>query len=341
MDAPASARPNPAQSALLSVRGLVVRYGDRAAARREPPARAAGRGITAVRGVSLDIEPGRIHALVGESGSGKTSLARAILRLLPVESGELLFRGEDLLRMNAKQLRQARRSIQAVFQDPQASLSPRRNVLQTLREPLDHFGLGRHADRADRSMAALEAVGLDTALRHRYPHELSGGQRQRVALARALVSEPDLIIADEPVSSLDVTAQAVIIDLIRELRETRGLAFLFVSHDLSVVQRVADRISVMYLGELVESAPATALFARPAHPYTRALLASVPVPDPAHPPPVALGGEPPSALAPPAGCVFHTRCPDRFDPCTRLAPRETFPHDTEADHRVRCHLWNR
>jgi peptide/nickel transport system ATP-binding protein/oligopeptide transport system ATP-binding protein len=318
-------------ASLLSVRNLVVRYRDRTAPRH---------GITAVRGVSLEIEPGRIHALVGESGSGKTSLARAALRLLPAESGELLFHGQDLLRMNARQLRQARRSIQAVFQDPQASLSPRRSVLQSLREPLDHFGLGRSAERADRAMAALEAVGLDTSLQHRYPHELSGGQRQRVALARALVSDPDLIIADEPLSSLDVSVQAHIIDLIGELKATRGLAFLFVSHDLSVVRRLADTVSVMYLGQILESATAAALFAHPAHPYTRALLASVPIPDPDHPPPIALGGEPPSALTPPPGCVFHMRCPERFEPCASRAPSETFPHGRDSNHRVRCHLWN-
>jgi oligopeptide/dipeptide ABC transporter ATP-binding protein len=316
---------------LLSVRRLVVCYGDPAAPRR---------GITAVRSVSLDIEPGRIHALVGESGSGKTSLARAVLRLLPVESGELLFHGQDLLLMNGRQLRRARRGIQAVFQDPQASLSPRRSVLQTLREPLDHFRLGRPAERDDRAMAALEAVGLDTSLRHRYPHQLSGGQRQRVALARALVSDPELIVADEPLSSLDVSVQAHIIDLIRELKQTRGVAFLFVSHDLAVVRSLADSVSVMYLGELVETAPAAGLFARPAHPYTRALLASVPVPDPDHPPPIAPAGEPPSALTPPPGCVFHMRCPERFEPCASRAPSETFPHGTEANHRVRCHLWN-
>ena len=325
--------------ALLSVRHLVVRHAGAGAPRPEAGSR-GNRHVTAVRGVSLDIERGRIHALVGESGCGKTSLARAILRLLPAESGELLFRGQDLLRMKAGHLRQARRHIQAVFQDPQASLSPRRSVLQTLREPLDHFRLGPAAGRVERAMAALEAVGLDPALRHRYPHELSGGQRQRVALARALVSEPDLIVADEPVSSLDVPVQAHIIDLIKELQESRGLAFLFVSHDLSVVQRLANQVSVMYLGELVETGPAAELFARPAHPYTRALLASVPVPDPSQPPPVALAGEPPSALTPPDGCVFHMRCPARFEPCASRAPRESCPTGAGAHHRVKCHLWN-
>lgn len=317
-------------AALVRVRELVVRY----------PARGTGEAVTAVRGVSLDLAPGRIHALVGESGSGKTSLARALLRLLPIASGEILFRGQDLAGMNGPQLRQARRSIQAVFQDPRASLSPRRRILQTLREPLDHFRLGLRSERAARAAAALEAVGLDTALLQRYPHELSGGQRQRVALARALVAEPELIIADEPLSSLDVPVQSRIIELVRQVTEKRGVAFLFVTHDLSVVRQLADHVSVMYLGELVESAPAERLFAQPAHPYTRALLASVPVPDPEQPAPVALSGEPPSALTPPPGCVFHGRCPERIEPCASVAPREVQPAGLAREHRVKCHLWN-
>jgi oligopeptide/dipeptide ABC transporter ATP-binding protein len=316
--------------ALLRITDLVVRYG-----------KAGTDGsLTAVRGVSLDLHAARIHALVGESGSGKTSLARAVLRLLPVSSGELSFRGHDLARMEGRALRQARRHIQAVFQDPQASLSPRRRILQTLREPLDHFRLGQRAERDGRAAAALETVGLDTEILHRYPHELSGGQRQRVALARALVSEPDLIVADEPLSSLDVSAQSRLIGLVRELRESRGLAFLFVTHDLSVVRRLADHVSVMYLGELVESAPAQALFSDPAHPYTRALLASVPVPDPDSPAPVAAEGEPPSALTPPPGCVFHGRCPERIEGCATISPRESRPAQLGEEHRVKCHLWN-
>lgn len=315
---------------LLSVRDLVVGY----------PGAGARDGVTVVRGVSLDLESGRIHALVGESGSGKTTLARAILRLLPVTAGELRFRGRDLVGMNARELRQARRHIQAVFQDPQASLSPRRRILETLREPLDHFRIGARSERKERAAAALEAVGLDTALLQRYPHELSGGQRQRIALARALAAEPDLIIADEPLSSLDVSVQARIIDLVRGLRESRGLAFLFVTHDMSVVRRLADHVSVMYLGELVESAPADSLFAQPAHPYTRALLASVPVPDPDQPAPVPLRGEPPSALTPPPGCVFHGRCPERMEPCASVLPRESRPAGLAREHRVKCHLWN-
>lgn len=317
---------------LLSVRNLVVRY-DAAGLRR--------RHFTAVRNVSLDIAPGRIQALVGESGSGKTSLARAILRLLPIASGQVLFRGQDMATMDQQQLRATRRSIQAVFQDPLASLSPRRTVMQALLEPLDHFRIGPAGERSQRALAALETVGLDAALRHRYPHELSGGQRQRASLARALVTEPDLIIADEPVSSLDVAVQARIIDLIRDLRDRLGLSFLFVSHDLSVVRRLADDVAVMYLGQLVETGAAVNVLGQAAHPYTRCLLTSVPVPDPDHAPPVVVGGEAPSALTLPGGCVFHMRCPERFARCATEMPGETEASASGTDHRVRCHLWNR
>jgi len=316
---------------LLGVRNLVVNY---------PAAGSRRRAITAVRDVSLEIGPGRILALVGESGSGKTSLARAVLRLLPVTSGALLFKGHNLAALEGRPLREIRRSIQAVFQDPLASLSPRRSVLQALLEPLDHFRIGPATERHDRALAALETVGLGAMHLGRYPHELSGGQRQRVALARALVTEPELIVADEPVSSLDAPVRARIIDLIKDLRTRLGLAFLIVSHDLSVVRRLADDVAVMNLGMLVEAGPAAAVFARPAHPYTRSLLASVPVPDPAHAPPAVLAGEPPSALTPPGGCVFHMRCPDCIGQCAVDAPAETRVSQSAPDHRVRCHLWN-
>ena len=318
-------------ASLLSVRDLVVRY---ASARPREPGRAA------VRHVDLDVGPGRIHALVGESGSGKTSLARAILQLLPIESGQVLLRGKDLAAMNGRQLREARRNMQAVFQDPLASLSPRRTVLQALLEPLDHFRIGAARERPERAAAALETVGLDVNLGHRYPHELSGGQRQRVSLARALVNEPDLIIADEPLSSLDLPVQARIIDLIRELRDRLGLAFLLISHDLSLVRRLADDVAVMYLGELVETGPAKGLFDNPAHPYTRCLLASIPVPDPGHAAPIILGGEQPSSLTPPGGCVFHMRCPERLSCCAHEVPVETSTAAVKNGHRVRCHLWS-
>ena len=292
---------------LLSVRGLVVRY----------PAGARSRAsLTAVRGVDLDIPPAGIYGLVGESGSGKSSLAHAILQLQPVAAGQALWHGQDLVSMKGSQLRGARKKIQLVFQDPLASLSPRRSVLQTLVEPLNHFRIGQAGKREEQAVAAMETVGLSPDLRHRHPRELSGGQRQRVALARALITEPELIIADEPVSSLDVSVQARIIELILELREKMGIAFLFVSHDLAVVGQLADTVGVMYLGGIVEQGTAEDVFARPAHPYTRSLLAAIPVADPEHPRPAVLEGEPPSPLTPPSGCVFHKRCPEPITPCS-------------------------
>ena len=314
---------------VLSVRDLVVEY----------PAQGKRQGISAVRGVSLDIAPSSILALVGESGCGKTSLARAVLQLLPAAAGHILLDGQDLASLNSRELRSARRNIQAVFQDPLASLSPRRTVLQTLREPLDHFRIGSAGEREERASAALETVGLDTGLRHRLPHELSGGQRQRVALARAIVSGPRLIVADEPLSSLDVPSQRQIVDLLLELRDRTGVGVLFVSHDLSVVRRLADDVAVMYLGALVETGPAEAVFEHPAHPYTRALLAASPAPDPRLPAPAVLSGDPPSALTPTPGCVFHKRCPERLAQCDSEKPPETDAGGREPNHRVRCFLW--
>jgi len=319
-----------ATDALLSVRDLVVRH---------QTSRSRERGITAVRGVSLDIFPGQILALVGESGSGKTSLARAVLQLLPIESGRILFRGRDLAAQDRRHLREVRRSVQAVFQDPLASLSPRRNVLQALLEPLDHFRIGPAGERRLRAIEALEMVGLEAAFAQRYPHELSGGQRQRVCLARALVTRPELIIADEPVSSLDVSVRRRITDLMRDLRDQLGLSFLFVSHDLSDVRQLADTLAVMYLGTLIESGPAADVLGQAAHPYTRCLLASIPVPDPGHPSPAVITGEAPSALTPPPGCVFHKLCPERVERCSIDAPTETTITHRAAEHRVKCHLW--
>jgi len=318
---------------LLSVRDLVVRY----------PAGGQSRiPLTAVRGVSMDIAPAGIYGLVGESGSGKSSLAHAILQLVPTAGGQVLFKGRDLVAMKKPQLNAARRNIQVVFQDSLASLSPRRSILQTLVEPLNHFRIGPSSDREEKAATALETVGLDPVVMDRYPQELSGGQRQRVALARALVTEPQLIIADEPVSSLDVSVQARIIELILELREKLGIAFLFVSHDLAVISQLADTVGVMYLGKIVEHAAAEQLFARPAHPYTRSLLNAVPVADPAHPAPLVLASEPPSPLTPPAGCVFHRRCPDSIAPCSSIEPDEISINGQDlkhTGHQVRCHLW--
>ena len=319
---------------LLSVRNLVVQYrvtGDRKQL------------LTAVNDISFDIHAGCTFGLVGESGSGKSSIASAIVQLVRPAAGEVLFHGENLAGMKASGMRQARKSIQLVFQDPQASLSPRRSVLQTLLEPLDHFAIDAAGQRRARACSALETVGLDPDLILRFPHELSGGQRQRVALARALVTEPELIIADEAVSSLDVSVQARIIELILDLQNRRGIAFLFISHDLAVIQQLANSVGVMYLGKMVETATASSLFRQAAHPYTRSLLEAVPVPDPTHSKPVVLEGELPSALTPPAGCVFHTRCPQLMEQCRIVEPADrqiNEPVEKDATHNVRCHLWN-
>ena len=319
---------------LLSVRNLVVQY------------RATGehkKFLNAVNDISFDIHAGSTFGLVGESGSGKSSIAHAIVQLVQPTAGEVLFHDENLADMKAFGMREAQKNIQLVFQDPQASLSPRRSVLQTLLEPLDHFAIDAAGQRRARACNALETVGLDPDLILRFPHELSGGQRQRVALARALVTEPELIIADEAVSSLDVSVQARIIELILDLQNRLGIAFLFISHDLAVIQQLADTVGVMYLGKMVETATANSLFRQAAHPYTRSLLEAVPVPDPAHSKPVVLEGELPSALTPPAGCVFHTRCPQAMEQCRTVEPADRqFNESVEkgANHTVRCHLWN-
>ena len=299
--------------------------------------------MAAVNGVSLDIQAGSIFGLVGESGSGKTTLAKAVAQLIPANAGTILFHGHDLNNRKGSDLRMARRNIQLIFQDPLASLSPRRSILQCLLEPMNHFRIGDSRQRPSRAAEALETVGLDLDVLHRYPHEISGGQRQRVALARALVSEPELIIADEAVSSLDVSVQATILELILSLREKTGIAFLFISHDLAVIQQLADVVGVMYLGEMLETAPAESLFSQAAHPYTRSLLAAVPSPNPAHDPPIIPGGEPPSLLTPPSGCVFHTRCSEAMGQCERIKPAEVNIVEQSATgeaHHVRCHLWN-
>jgi len=326
--------PTDAVTSLLSIRNLSVEY---------PHPGGRRPGIVAVDSVSFDIETGRIFGLVGESGSGKTSVAHAIARLLTPAAGAIRFLGENLLAQTGVRSRQTRKDIQMVFQDPFASLSPRRTILQSLLEPLNHFRIGVPVERRDRALAALQKVGLEPKLLNRFPHELSGGQRQRIALARALVSEPRLIIADEVVSSLDVSVQARIIELILKLRDETGTAFLFISHDLAVIRQLADVVGVMYLGQLLELAPAESIFSRPAHPYTRSLLRAVPSLNPAHDRPVALTGEPPSLLTPPPGCVFHTRCREAIERCSTDRPGETRLEkygNTRYSHLARCHLCN-
>jgi oligopeptide transport system ATP-binding protein len=292
--------------------------------------------LHAVDGVSFEIRRGETVALVGESGSGKSTTALCLLRLEEPTRGRVLFDGQELTALPARGLRQLRRRIQIVFQDPTESLNPRRSVEDTLREPVEWHGLASGRAARVRVGELLELVGLQSDHGRRYPHQLSGGQRQRVCIARSLATEPSLLVLDEPTSALDVSVQAQILNLLRELQREIGLTYLFITHDLAVVRHLADRVLVMYAGQIVEAAPTATLFGRPLHPYTRALLDSVPVDSPAERRPRTLPkGEPYSPLDPPVGCRFAGRCPWVAEECHR--PVELAPADPE--HEVRCVGW--
>jgi peptide/nickel transport system ATP-binding protein len=298
-------------------------------------------GVTrAVENLSFDLAPGESLGLVGESGCGKTTTARCILRAMAPSSGEILFRTRagtvvDLARLSRKELRPLRPEIQMVFQDPFGSLNPRMTLLDNVGEPLLVNGVRDRRARRDRVAELLRLVGLRPEFMYRFPHAFSGGQRQRIGIARALATEPRLVVADEPVSALDVSVQAQVLNLLLELQQRLHLTYLFVAHDLGVVRHICDRVAVMYVGQLVEMAPATALFRQPRHPYTAALMKAVPVPDPRVPSgDVALQGEVPNPASPPSGCYFHPRCPFVVDVCRteRPALREVAP-----GHLARCH----
>ncbi len=291
--------------------------------------------VRAVDGVSFSVDPGQTLALVGESGCGKTTVGRAVLRLLEPTGGRVCFDGADLLALSGKELRPLRRRMQVVFQDPYGSLNPRLPVSRLVGDGMTLHGLARGEERTARVRALLERVGLSPDGYDRYPHEFSGGQRQRIGIARALAVDPDFVVCDEATSALDVSIQAQILNLLQDLQAERGLAYLFISHDLSVVRHVAHDVAVMYLGRIVERAPAGELFGEPRHPYTRALLAAVPVPRVTERvAPAPLAGEPPSPLAPPPGCPFHPRCSEVQERC-----RGEAPPTVEGEGRVVvCHL---
>jgi peptide/nickel transport system ATP-binding protein/oligopeptide transport system ATP-binding protein len=291
--------------------------------------------VRAVDGVDLTIDEAHCLALVGESGSGKSTLGRCILRLLDASAGEIRFAGEDLLGLTAGELRQRRRHFQMIFQDPSGSLNPRMRVGRILGEPLEVHQIVPARDRQNRVAELLHLVGLPLESVRRYPHEFSGGQRQRIGIARALAPEPRFLVADEPVSALDVSVRSQILNLLLELRESLGLGMLFIAHDLTVVEQIADHVAVLYLGQIVEQASTVELFDTPLHPYTVSLFTAVPTLDPertCHR--IPLSGEPPSAAEPPSGCRFHPRCPIATDRCQEEPP---LLREIGKGHFVACH----
>ncbi|MCG6990113.1 MAG: ABC transporter ATP-binding protein [Gemmatimonadetes bacterium] len=296
--------------------------------------------VRAVDGVSFDVLDGETLGLVGESGSGKSTTGRAILRLLEPTGGSVTFRGRDLTELEPDVLRALRRDMQMIFQDPYASLNPRVSVGRIVREPLDIHSLGSPEERTTRVAELLDMVGLSPDVVTHYPHEFSGGQRQRIGIARALATSPRFIVADEPISALDVSIQAQIVNLLADLKEALGLTYLFIAHDLAMVRHLSDRVAVMYLGRLVELGTRDDVFGAPLHPYTRALRASIPVADPsraaARPRP-AVEGEPPDPAALPHGCRYHTRCPFATDVCRSAEPEWRDLGTSEAPHMVACH----
>ncbi|WP_198086899.1 ABC transporter ATP-binding protein [Variovorax sp. E3] len=297
-------------SPLIEVRGLKKYFGS------------SDRPVRAVDDVSFAIQPGETLGLVGESGSGKSTIGRTVLRLLERTSGQVLYRGDDIGALSGERMRKLRSKLQIIFQDPYASLNPKMRISAILGEALSTHGLHKGAAARDKRIAELlETVGLRAEHASRFPHEFSGGQRQRIGVARALAVEPEFIVADEPLSALDVSIQSQVINLLADLRERLGLTMLFISHDLDVVEYLCDRVVVLYLGKVMEVATTDELFAHPSHPYTRALLAASPKPDPElSTERIALKGDIPSPISPPSGCVFRTRCPHAIEACAQTVP---------------------
>lgn len=295
--------------------------------------------VKAVDGVSFSVEKGKTLGLVGESGCGKSTLGRVVLRLQEATGGEVLFNGKNIFDLPADEMKKLRRQMQIIFQDPFASLNPRMVIHDILREPLDTHKIGTPEERDKKIFEIMDIVGLRRQVLNRYPHEFSGGQRQRIGIARALVLEPDFIVADEPVSALDVSVQSQVLNLIADLQDKMGIAFLFIAHDLAVVQHISHDVGVMYLGKLVEKASAEELYRDPKHPYTKSLLEAIPVPDPSRSTKrEILKGDVPSPMNPPKGCSFHTRCPHAHDKCRAEEP--VLKGLGDDSHLVSCHLYD-
>jgi len=290
--------------------------------------------VKAVDGISLTVNPGEIVGVVGESGCGKSTLGRVMLKLQEPTAGSILFEGEDITAFSQAQMRPLRQRMQLIFQDPYASLNPRMTILQSIRSPLDAFETGARAERNDTVLSMMDRVGLPVDFKNKYPHEMSGGQRQRVVIARAMITEPRFVVCDEPVSALDVSVRAQVLNLMRRMQRQYGMAYLFISHDLSVVRYLCDRVEVLYLGQVVESATKKELFENPLHPYTRALMEAIPLPDvDRRRKRILLEGDIPSPINPPSGCRFHTRCKNATPECAQIQPPM---HKITPTHSVAC-----
>lgn len=316
---------------LLEVRNLKKYYETKSGLLKR-----GSRKVKAVDGVSLEVKKGEILGIVGESGCGKSTLGRSILRLIEPTEGEIYFDGKDIRALKKEEMRQERSDMQIIFQDPGASLNPRMTVGEIIGEPLDVYGLAEGQKKEERIYQLMDIVGINRAYIHRFPHEFSGGQRQRIGIARALAVNPKIIICDEPVSALDVSVRAQVLNLMKELKETLNLTYIFISHDLSVVHHICDRVAVMYLGRIVEIADKAKLYRNPVHPYTKALLSAIPIPDPEiKRERIIIQGDVPNPANPPSGCHFHKRCPYAKPVCSEQIPPYV---EVEADHFVLCHL---